>query len=198
MNGKNLARRTTAAFAIGATATLVFAGTAGADPQSDGIQDLRKAAANSEANSAAVDVLVGSPLVTTNIASSFGLFAFTSPTIGCGPGVPITLTGASASSGGDLKTGQIRFQASPRVSGVAKGSGLTAVWVNTSTGASGIAPIDGVTEFGTPSLSKVVDSGPGNVAAALFGTVTYADATCVVLPTVGMFTVAAPAGTPAK
>ncbi|AQA23696.1 hypothetical protein BTZ20_4247 [Rhodococcus sp. MTM3W5.2] len=82
---------------------------------------------------------------------------------------------------------------------MAKGSGLTAVWVNTSTGARGIAPIDGVTEFGTPSLSKVVDSGPGNVAAALFGTVTYADATCVVLPTVGMFTVApdAPAA-PAK
>ncbi|TQF65600.1 hypothetical protein FK531_21115 [Rhodococcus spelaei] len=201
MNATTLARRTAAAVAIGAVACLTFTGTAAADPLSDGIAHLREVAGANKSEKAAVNLLSRSPLVVkpiadgVDVATGFGTFAYASPTIGCGPNLPITLTAASTSSGPAvaLADGELRFQASPRYSGVAVGSGLTAVWLNTTTGASGIAPIDGVTEFGTPSLSKVVATGPGQVAATLFGTVNYPDATCIVLPTVGLFTVQPPA-----
>ncbi|MFE3290327.1 hypothetical protein [Rhodococcus sp. NPDC059234] len=203
MNATALARRTAAVVAIGAVGLLTFTGTAASTPAppSDGIAHLRDLAGDNKSEKAAVSLLSRSPLVAKSIAdgvdavSGFGTFAYASPTIGCGPNLPITLTAASTSTGPAvaLADGELRFQASPRYSGVAVGSGLTAVWLNTTTGASGITPIDGVTEFGTPSLSKVVATGPGDVAATLFGTVNYPDATCIVLPTVGLFTVQPPA-----
>jgi hypothetical protein len=62
-------------------------------------------------------------------------------------------------------------------------------WLNVNTGASGVAPLDGNSEYNLPTLAKVIDSGPGHVVAALWGSVTYPNATCFVAPTVGLFDV---------
>ena len=87
----------------------------------------------------------------------------------------------------EVKANEISFQALSAYPGVVKSSGLNVAWINTNTGASGILPLDGVTEGGYPALNKVVTTGPGTVVASIFGSVGYTNATCYVLPTVGSF-----------
>ncbi|SLJ27055.1 Uncharacterised protein [Mycobacteroides abscessus subsp. abscessus] len=62
-------------------------------------------------------------------------------------------------------------------------------WVNVNNGRSGIDALDDRTEYGLPSLSKTVASGPGTVIASMWGVIGYPGAHCVMTPTVGTFTV---------
>ncbi|MCP2274590.1 hypothetical protein ACFYT3_21635 [Nocardia amikacinitolerans] len=75
---------------------------------------------------------------------------------------------------------------------------LTVQWVNLDTRRSGVQPLTGEAEINTDgpaTLSAMVDTGPGRVAAVISGslTTTTADSgarTCTFAPTLGFFTVA--------
>ncbi|EOM77347.1 hypothetical protein DW322_17910 [Rhodococcus rhodnii] len=125
----------------------------------------------------------------SDVAGTLTPFFYTAPTIGCGTFAPVTMTLASAQTGPAAGIGvrEVNFQALSAYPGVVQGSGLSVAWLNTATGASGIEPLDGTTEGGYPSLSKLVHTGSGTVVAAIFGSVAYSNATCHVLPTVGSF-----------
>lgn len=70
--------------------------------------------------------------------------------------------------------------------------------MNVNTGASGITPLNDLTEYHQPSLSKTVISGPGTVIASMWGIIDYPFAHCVMTPTVGLFVVPdKPVGVPA-
>ncbi len=200
MKRTTVARRVIAALGFTMVATLATPGTAAAGPVEDGLAKLQKQVGDSPAAQIALSALEKKARL-TDVNGTYAPFLYAAPTIGCGDTLWTTLTGASGAGGpdatGTLNYGQLRFQASPRYPGVAIGQGLTVMWLNTANGAAGVDAMDGLNEFGTPSLSKVVNSGPGNVFAVLWGHVNYPDAICVVTPTVGMFTVAAPPPPPA-
>jgi hypothetical protein len=154
----------------------------------DGLDQLRTDAGDSlQARLAVSAIETGAR---TKVSGTYAQFAYMAPTFGCSAGVTLTAaSGAGGAVGANTGAGQIRFQAAPAYTGYATGSGLNVAWLNVNTGASGVTPLDGVTEYNLPSLARVVDSGPGNIVAALWGTVTYPAATCFVAPTVGLFNV---------
>ncbi|MDF3304005.1 hypothetical protein ACWEK5_22730 [Rhodococcus koreensis] len=182
-------RRTIATATVG-IAAFGLAGTAAADPATPdvpGLAELRTQADEPE-EKAAVEALATSTVL-RDVAGENTPFFYTAPTVGCGTLAPVTLTLASGTTGptAEVKAHEISFQALSAYPGVVKSSGLNVAWINTSTGGSGILPLDGLTEDGYPALNKVVATGAGTVVASIFGTVDYTSATCYVLPTVGSF-----------
>jgi hypothetical protein len=195
-------RRAAAAAVLTAAAALTVAAPASATPTGnalpaqarEGLADLRAAAGDAlQSRLAVAAVEIGAR---TKVAGTYAQFAYAAPTFGCNG---VTLTGASG-AGGAVGTptapGQLRFQAAPAYTGFATASGLNVAWLNVNTGASGVVALDDQTEYNLPALAKAVDSGPGNVVAALWGSVTYPSATCFVAPTVGLFTVESPTPPP--
>ncbi|WP_068277306.1 hypothetical protein [Aldersonia kunmingensis] len=190
--------RAAAAAVLTAAAALTIAAPASAAPTEnalptqvrEGLADLRAAAGDSLQSRLAVSAIeIGAR---TKAAGTYAQFAYAAPTFGCNG---VTLTAASGSGGAagtPTATGQLRFQATPAYTGFATGSGLNVAWLNVNNGASGVVPLDDLTEYNLPALAKAVDSGPGSVVAALWGTVTYPAATCFVAPTVGLFNVEPP------
>nr|GLK41639.1 hypothetical protein GCM10017611_85150 [Rhodococcus wratislaviensis] len=190
MDGMSVMRRTIAAATVGIAATFGLSGTAAAEPATPdvpGLAELRTQADKPEER-AAVEALATSTVL-HDVAGAYTPFLYTAPTVGCGTVAPVTLTLASGTTGptAEVKADEISFQALSAYPGVVKSSGLNVAWINTTTGASGILPLDGVTDGGYPALNKVVTTGPGTVVASIFGTVGYTNATCYVLPTVGSF-----------
>ncbi|NLU83926.1 hypothetical protein HCA44_14185 [Rhodococcus sp. HNM0569] len=188
------ARRTAATLAIGIAAAASTAATATAAPaenpgESTAVTDLW-AQAHEPQQRDAIEALATSPVL-ADVAGEFTPFLYTAPTVGCGTFAPVTMTMASATTGpsAEVRAREINFQALSAYPGVVSRSGLNVAWLNTATGASGIAPLDGTTVGGYPSLSKVVETGAGTVVASIFGSVDYTNATCHVLPTVGAFLV---------
>ncbi|QYB03374.1 hypothetical protein I1A62_40515 [Rhodococcus sp. USK10] len=182
-------RRTIATATVG-IAAFGLAGTAAADPATPdvpGLAELRTQAVGPEEKTA-VEALATSTVL-RDVAGENTPFFYTAPTVGCGTLAPVTLTLASGTTGptAEVKAHEISFQALSAYPGVVKSSGLNVAWINTSTGGSGILPLDGLTEDGYPALNKVVATGAGTVVASIFGTVDYTSATCYVLPTVGSF-----------
>ncbi|MCM6775782.1 hypothetical protein NDR87_17930 [Nocardia sp. CDC159] len=204
MTGRTIARlaATAAALGIGVAATL---GSATAEPAKSpldtAIERLTTAAGPDPAARAGVESTAKAARLITavrleHIAGGFTPFAYQAPTIGCGNGF-VTLTAASGVSGepgpnhgiAGHGPGTLRFQATPAVTGFPIASGLTVAWLNVSNGRSGIDPLDDVSEYKLPGLSRTVETGAGTVVASLWGTVNYPTSLCVVTPTVGMFTV---------
>ncbi|WFR71270.1 hypothetical protein P9209_19010 [Prescottella defluvii] len=71
---------------------------------------------------------------------------------------------------------------------IPKESDLQVAWFNTTTLKGGVVPLDD-TVMNVPVLAKTVDTGEGNVLAALFGQVKcQSGTTCTALGTVGQFT----------
>lgn len=189
MDGMSVMRRTIATATVG-IAAFGLAGTAAADPATPdvpGLAELRTQAVGPEEKTA-VEALATSTVL-RDVAGENTPFFYTAPTVGCGTLAPVTLTLASGTTGptAEVKAHEISFQALSAYPGVVKSSGLNVAWINTSTGGSGILPLDGLTEDGYPALNKVVATGAGTVVASIFGTVDYTSATCYVLPTVGSF-----------
>ncbi|GAB2725721.1 hypothetical protein [Nocardia thraciensis] len=204
MNGKTFARLAAVAAACGLSAAATF-GNAAAEPPASPIDTaLERLTAEAGADTAAragVDSLAKTAHLISaakldDIAGGFTPFWYQAPTFGCGTNFPVSLTavaGAAGVPGPDRgiagEYGTVRFQATPNMSGYPVASGLTVSWLNTGNGRSGTAPLDERTDFGTPSLTKTVDSGPGTIIASMWGTIGYPGATCVMAPTVGVITV---------
>ncbi|WP_405134967.1 hypothetical protein [Nocardia sp. NBC_01388] len=204
MNGRTLSRRAASAAAIAATAVLGATGAAGAEPAASpidtAIAHLTDAAGPDQDALAAVNTTAkAAELISAaklaNIA--FAPFGYQAPTLGCGFNMPFTMTVASAESGESGPDrgiagppGTLRFQATPGTVGMPLASGLSVAWLNVANGRSGINALDDQTDYNLPALSKTIDSGPGTVIASLWGSVDYPGSRCVVLPTVGLFTVA--------
>ncbi|QNG21209.1 hypothetical protein G4H71_03415 [Rhodococcus triatomae] len=172
------------------SAPLALSGAAHAAPEdtAPGLADLREQTDGDQAARDAVDALAASTVL-GDIAGEYTPFFYSAPTIGCGTFAPVTMTMASATTGpsAEIRADEVNFQALSAYPGVVTASGLNVAWLNTATGASGVAPLDGTTDGGYPSLAKVVPTGSGTVVASIFGSVSYTNATCHVLPTVGMF-----------
>ena len=217
MNGRTLARLAAVAACIGlGTATAVGTGTAAPapspatpthspatpahSPMDTAIDHLDAAAGTNAAAKAAVTKLTETARLLTaskldHIAGAFQPFFFSAPTFGC-PGNPVSLTIASGEAGGNGVSnglnggyGTVRYQATPSAAGYPIGSGLNVAWLNTGNGRSGITPLNDLTQYKLPSLSKTVATGPGTVISAMWGTVNYPGGTCVMMPTVGAITV---------
>ncbi|WP_036494201.1 hypothetical protein [Nocardia sp. BMG111209] len=204
MNGRTMARlaATTAALGIGAAATV---GSTLAQPTptplDSAIDRLTAAAGTDPASRAAVDEVAQTARLAAAsridaIAGGFTPFLTQSTTMGCGRDFPVTttvVTGAAGVPGPDHgiagPAGTVRFQASPMVTGFPIAAGLALAWVNIANGRSGIAELDDPTDFGTPALSKTVDTGPGTVAAAVWGTIDYPGQRCSLTPALGVITV---------
>lgn len=188
---RNVARRlratVAATFALAAPFAAVNTAHATPAPQPE-LTELREHTADDPAASNAVDALAASSMFGA-VAGVMTPFFYSAPTIGCGTAAPVTMTMASAVTGPsvDIRGDQVNFQALSAYPGVVSTSGLQVAWVNTATGASGVTPLDGTTDGGYPTLAKIVETGSGTVLAAIFGSVGYSNATCHVLPTVGMF-----------
>ncbi|AYF72672.1 hypothetical protein D7D52_00885 [Nocardia yunnanensis] len=213
MNGWTLSRRAFAVAALTATAALGASTTATADqpktPAELGIDQLTQAAGdNVAAKTAVADIAQASHLVTAAKLENvlFTPFAYQAPTLGCGFNMPFSLTQAMAVTGiatqngtVSLPGGVVSFQVMAQQNGFPLASGLSVAWLNVNNGRSGLAPLDDQTEYNLPALSKSADTGPGTVIASLWGTIDYPQARCVVLPTVGLFTVSdiPPAQSPA-
>ncbi|WP_327109897.1 hypothetical protein OHB12_18790 [Nocardia sp. NBC_01730] len=214
MNGRTIARAITAATALGIGAVLTFSGTAFADetrsPLDSSLGRLTERARPDPATQAGVDALSRyTALVDVaelrHVSSVFTPFAYAAPTFGCGSNGPITTIIAAATTDGpgtspdlNVAAGTLRFSATPSHSGAPLASGLVVAWVNVNTGASGITPLNDLTEYHQPSLSKTVISGPGTVIASMWGIIDYPFAHCVMTPTVGLFVVPdKPVGVPA-
>lgn len=204
MNGRTLSRRAATAVAITATAVLGATNTAAAEPKPSPVDTAYEqlalaAGTDQDALAAVVATTKTAELVAaanlTNIG--FSPFGYTAPTIGCGHNLPFTMTAASASpgivNGPELgiagPPGTLRFQATPAHSGMPLASGLSVAWLNVGNGRSGINALSDLTEYNLPALATTVDSGPGTVVASLWGSIDYPAARCIVLPTVGLFTV---------
>ncbi|WP_067571204.1 hypothetical protein [Nocardia acidivorans] len=205
MNGRTLPRRAAAVAAIAATAVLGATSTATADPKTDNpvdtaITHLTEAAGtDQDALAAVTSTAKSAQLVAAAGLKNIGFtpFGYQAPTIGCGFNLPFTMTAASAVSGQPGPDtglagppGTLRFQAAPATVGMPLASGLSVAWLNVGNGRSGITPLDELTEYNLPALAKTVDTGPGTVVASLWGSIDYPGARCLVLPTVGLFTVA--------
>ncbi|MQY19952.1 hypothetical protein [Nocardia macrotermitis] len=201
MNGRIFARLAALAACVGIGTATVF-GTAAAAPSATdtAIDHLTATAGKDAAAKNAVSKLAKSAHLLTaakldHIAGAFQPFWFSSPTFGC-PGNPVTMTvssGVAGSNGVDNGLhggyGTLRFQATTATPGYATSSGLNVAWLNTGNGRSGVAPLNDMTQYRLPGLSKTVTTGPGTVVAAIWGTIGYPGGTCVIAPTVGAFTV---------
>ncbi|WP_430332555.1 hypothetical protein [Rhodococcus sp. ACT016] len=200
--------RLSAAVAATAAGAVVFSGVAVADPVPAAPPSLQELIGQFTKNAPqATDLfggLLGAPGVTDLIEGVTGQevgkttakeFLFPAPTFGCGVADnPMTVTVASAQAGPNfplppwIARGNLRFQAVPAHLEIPKQSDLQVAWFNTTTLKGGVVPLDD-TLLNVPTLSKTVDTGEGNVLAALFGQVTYeSGTTCTALGTVGQFT----------
>jgi len=203
VNGRTLARLAAAAACIGiGTATAFGTGAAAPapSPTDTAIDHLTAAAGSNPAAKAAVSTLAKTARLLTatkldHIAGAFQPFFFSSPTFGCA-GSPVTMTIASGEAGSNGVSnglngsyGTVRYQATPATSGFPIGSGLSVAWLNTGNGRSGVTPLNDMTAYKLPSLSKTVNTGPGTVISAMWGSIAYPGGTCVVTPTVGAITV---------
>ncbi|WP_280232639.1 hypothetical protein [Nocardia cyriacigeorgica] len=204
MNGRTIARVTAAATALGAALTLTA--TATADPAPTPVEKGLTALADRAEGDKAVTAGVGALREYSNLVDvaklrdingAFAPFAYPAPTFGCGVnGLVTTIIGAgtangpSSNIGVNSAPGTLMFHATPAHSGVPLSSGLVVAWVNINNGASGIDLLDDRTDLGTPALAKTVNSGPGTVLASMWGTIDYPGARCVMMPTVGTFSVA--------
>ncbi|MFJ4652286.1 hypothetical protein ACIP5Y_13565 [Nocardia sp. NPDC088792] len=209
MNGRTQTRRAASIAAITA-ATIVGVATAGADapktPAETGIEQLTQAAGDNPDAQAAVQATAKSAqLIAAAKLQDIGFtpFSYMAPTLGCGHNMPFSLAAANAITAGGPDgaiagpPGTMIVQATVQQDGFPLASGLSVAWLNVNNGRSGITALDDRTDYNLPSLSKTVDSGPGTVVASLWGTIDYPAARCVVLPTVGLFTVPdAPAAAP--
>ncbi|WP_327149910.1 hypothetical protein [Nocardia sp. NBC_01329] len=201
MHNKIIARTAATAAAIGISATLAFTPAAAAPaptPAEAAIQALTERIAGQPENRAGVDALARyAGYVAADPISAVGLytpFAYAAPTFGCGSNGPITTIVAAGTANGPSanimgEPGTLTFHATPGHSGIPQASGLVVAWININNGRSGLDMLDDQTEFGTPSLSRTVRSGPGTVLASMWGTIDYPGALCVMTPTVGMFPV---------
>ncbi|MFF0491721.1 hypothetical protein ACFYTQ_22060 [Nocardia sp. NPDC004068] len=204
MTGRTIARLavTAAALAVGAAATF---GSAIAEPAQSpldtAIERLTATAGDDPAARAGVESTArAAHLITAahleQVAGGFAPFAYQAPTVGCGDTF-FTLTAASGISGEAGSTrgiagapGTLTFQATPAVTGFPISSGLTVAWVNVNNGRAGIDPLDDLTDYHLPGLSKTVETGAGTIVATMWGTINYPTSLCVMTPTVGMFSVA--------
>ncbi|MGK8555653.1 hypothetical protein [Nocardia gipuzkoensis] len=205
MNGRTIARAAAAAASLGIGAVLTFAVPAAAEqtpaPVDTGLTHLTEIAGSDPTAQEGVAALTRyAALIDAanlrDVSSVFTPFAYAAPTFGCGSNGPITTVIAAATTDGsgtardlNVAPGELRFSATPSHSGAPLASGLVVAWVNVNTGASGITPLDDVTEYRLPTLSKTVHSGPGTVLASMWGIIDYPFAHCVMTPTVGLFTV---------
>ncbi|MGY2006672.1 hypothetical protein ACW9HC_06795 [Nocardia gipuzkoensis] len=205
MNGRTIARAAAAAASLGIGAVLTFSAPATAErtqaPVDAGLTHLTDlAGADASAQEGVAALTRYAALVDAanlrDVSSVFTPFSYAAPTFGCGSNGPITTIIAAATTDGggtgrdlNVAPGELRFSATPSHSGAPLASGLVVAWVNVNTGASGLDPLDDVTEYRLPSLSKTVKSGPGTVIASMWGIIDYPFAHCVMTPTVGLFTV---------
>ncbi|MTE12826.1 hypothetical protein [Nocardia aurantiaca] len=203
MNGWTLSQRALAIAALTATAVLGATSTATADeptpPAANGLDQLTRAVGDDAAGRTAVaDIAKAAQLVAAAKLENvqFTPFSYLAPTLGCGFNMPFSLTSALAVTGVTgpnasvaLPPGNVSFQAMVQQNGFPIASGLTVAWLNVNNGRGGVTPLDDRTEYNLPSLTKTVDAGAGTVVASLWGTIDYPGARCVVLPTVGLFTV---------
>jgi hypothetical protein len=205
VNGRTIARAAAAAASLGIGAVLTFSAPAGAErnqtPVDSGLAHLTEIAGADPAAQEGVGALTRyAGLIDAahlrDVSSVFTPFSYAAPTFGCGSNGPITTIIAAATTEGtgngrdlNVAPGELRFSATPSHSGAPLASGLVVAWVNVNTGASGLDPLDDVTEYHLPTLSKTVESGPGTVLASMWGIIDYPFAHCVMTPTVGLFTV---------
>ncbi|MEU6583177.1 hypothetical protein [Nocardia sp. NPDC046763] len=203
MNGWTLSRRALAVAALTAAATVGATSAATADqpktPAETGIDQLTQAVGDNAAGRDAVaDIAESAQLIAAAKLENvqFTPFSYLAPTLGCGFNMPFSLTSAMAVTGVtganasvSLPPGNVSFQVMVQQNGFPTASGLSVAWLNVNNGRSGITALDDQTEYNLPSLSKTVDAGAGTVVASLWGTIDYPGARCVVLPTVGLFTV---------
>ncbi|GAB2647689.1 hypothetical protein ABI214_01890 [Prescottella soli] len=205
---RRLLVRLSAAVAATAAGAVVFSGVAVAAPAPAAPPTLQgllgELTKNVPQASDLLGGLLGTPGVTEIIEGATGHevgvttakdFLFPAPTFGCGvAGNPMTVTVASAQAGPNfplppwIERGKLRFQAVPAHLDIPKESDLQVAWFNTTTLKGGVVPLDD-SLANVPTLSKTVDTGEGNVLAALFGQVKYqSGTTCTALGTVGQFT----------
>ncbi|WP_430332489.1 hypothetical protein [Rhodococcus sp. ACT016] len=110
-------------------------------------------------------------------------------TIGCpNQGSLMSLTGATGQSGPEqtppIGPGEIRFETFPAAPPIPAAGQVTVAWINLSTGAVGIAPLEGT----YPYYSKTVQTGHGDIRATVFGTIDMGSLPlCQVSPTFGNF-----------
>ncbi len=202
MNGRSIARAAAAVTSLGIGA-VALTGTAVAEPSpvDTGLEQLTTEAGPDSAAQAGVGALNQFTKMVDiaelrTVSAAFTPFAYAAPTFGCGSVGPVTTIIAAASTDGtnpngaaDPLPGTLRFSATPAHSGAPLSSGLVVAWLNVNTGASGLTTLDDRTEYGMPTLSKTVSSGPGTVLASMWGMIDYPFAHCVMTPTVGMFSV---------
>lgn len=193
-------RRTVRPFVVScaAAAALVFpAAHAGADPAPPGVplDRLRTEVAHSPATLAALERLVAD----SGSADPFAPppknvpqpFMQPAPTVGPGCGgdlVPFAMTGGWVHPGPHPGAGPGRIQVfvEPTVASPVVASDVKFVWMNMDNFRAGVDTLDG--PGATAQLTKVVDTGPGTIMAALFGSIRYANgAFCQVVYTMGGF-----------
>ncbi|MFC4604497.1 hypothetical protein [Rhodococcus kronopolitis] len=108
-------------------------------------------------------------------------------TIGCpNQGSLMSLTGGTGQSGPEpgIAPGWIRFASFPAAPPIPAAGQVTVAWINTDTGQTGIANLEGA----YPYLAKTVYTGPGNVMATLFGSINLGSMPlCQANPTFGNF-----------
>ncbi|MGW4241964.1 hypothetical protein [Nocardia sp. NPDC004722] len=208
MNRWTLSRRGLAVAALTAAATLGAGATAQAAPGTAdqpktpaqlGVEELTQAVGDDIAGKTAIaNIARASDLVTAAKLENvlFTPFSYQAPTLGCGFNMPFSLTQAMAVTGVStqngavsLPGGTVSFQVMAQQNGFPLASGLSVAWLNVNNGRSGIMPLDDQTEYNLPALSKSAETGAGTVIASLWGTIDYPKARCVVLPTVGLFSV---------
>lgn len=184
------------AAALLAAALLTVPARAAADPAPPGmpLDRLRAEVADSPETLAALERLVAE----SGSADPFAPppknipqpFTAPAPTVGpgCGGGlVPFAMTNAWVHPGphGQVPSGAIEVFAEPTAGAPVAGSGLTFVWMNMENFRAGVATLD---NHGGGLQSTVVDTGPGAVMGALFGSLRYTNgAFCQVVYTMGGF-----------
>ncbi|MFG1791579.1 hypothetical protein [Nocardia sp. NPDC049149] len=200
-----IARAATAMTALGIGAALTVGGSAAADPAPSPVDaaltHLTETAGPDPVAQTGVAALtqytkLADVAALRQVTTAFTPFAYAAPTFGCGSLGPITTIIAAASTDAEgnsqdlnVAPGTLRFSATPAHPGTPLASGLAVAWLNVNNGASGIDTLDDITEYGLPSLSKTVRSGPGTVIASMWGIIDYPFAHCVMTPTVGLFMV---------
>ncbi|WP_280401238.1 hypothetical protein [Nocardia carnea] len=205
MHKRIVARTAATAAALGIGAALTFTTPAAAAPEPEpptpgeaALTTLTEQTAGDPSARPGVDALRSyHDIVAASEISDISLYApfvYAAPTFGCGDNGLITTTFAAATANGPSinlhgAPGTLTFHATPRHSGIPQASGLVVAWININNGRAGLDMLSDVTEFGTASLSRTVDSGPGTVLASMWGTVNYPGALCVMTPTVGLFSV---------
>ncbi|UYP17252.1 hypothetical protein OED52_10965 [Rhodococcus sp. Z13] len=195
MSPRRTARLVTALCAAALTA--VLPAQAAAQPAAPGVplDELRTRVADSPEILAALERLAAD--ADTGSANPFAPppknipqpFTEKAPTFGpgCGGGfVPFAMTTAWVHPGphGDVPFGQIEVFVEPTVGAPVVGSDLTFVWINVENFRAGVANLENHGWL----QSAVVDSGPGAIMGALFGSIDYGNGTfCQVVYTMGGF-----------